>query len=100
MIVAFQTIVDQGGQPSPEELAAGISTALVTTFWGLIVGIPAVAAAALIRNRVEGLVTEAMVEADHLIGRFRPGGGKKKAGGEPAERGERPAPASPQPRAE
>ncbi len=100
MIVAFQTIVEQGGQPSPEELAAGISTALVTTFWGLIVGIPAVAAAALIRNRVEGLVTEAMVEADQLIGRFRPGGGKKKAGGEPAERGERPAPASPKPRAE
>ena len=76
MIVAFNEIVEAGGNPNPEDLAAGISTALVTTFWGLIVGIPAVAAAALVRNRIEALVTEAMIEAEGLIGRFRTGGKK------------------------
>jgi len=100
MIVAFQTIVDQGGKPQPADLAAGISTALVTTFWGLIVGIPAVAAAALIRNRIDGLVTEAMVEAEGLISRFRGAGSGKKSssGGSSSSRSEKPA--SPKPKAE
>ncbi len=94
MIVAFWTIVDAGGQPKPAELAAGISTALVTTFWGLVVGIPAVAAAALIRARIEALITESMIEAEALIGRFRPGGAKKTPGKSAA------APATPKPKAE
>jgi biopolymer transport protein ExbB len=70
MIEAFNTIRARGN-PSPEDLAGGISTALVTTFWGLVVGIPAVAAYALLRNRLEALVTEAMVEADALVNRVR-----------------------------
>lgn len=81
MIVAFQQIVDAGGQPNPADLAAGISTALVTTFWGLIVGIPAVAAAALIRNKVDALTVEAMIRAEELIGQFRPGAKKGAASG-------------------
>lgn len=84
MIVAFNDIVEAGGNPNPEELAAGISTALVTTFWGLVVGIPAVAAAALVRNRIEALITEAMLEAEGLIGRFRTGGGRKSGKAEAA----------------
>ena len=71
MIVTFQAIEQTGGRPDVAQLAGGISTALVTTFWGLLVGIPATAAAALIRSRIESLVTEAMAEADTLIGRFR-----------------------------
>src|SRR5690606_6952330 len=43
MIVAFREIVRAGGTPDPVSLAAGIGTALVTTFWGLIVAIPALA---------------------------------------------------------
>lgn len=77
MIVAFEQIVAAAGKPSPTDLAAGISTALVTTFWGLIVGIPAVAAVALIRNKIDGLTTEAMIEAETLLGRFKPGAAKK-----------------------
>lgn len=99
MIVAFQTIVDSGGKPSPGELAAGISTALVTTFWGLIVGIPAVASAALIRNRIEGLITEAMVEAEGLIGRFRTAGSGKKSSSSKPSRSDKPS-ASPKPKSE
>jgi biopolymer transport protein ExbB len=72
MIAAFYTIVDKGGTPDPAELAAGVGTALVTTFWGLIVGIPAVAAVALIRAKIDGLTVETMVRVEGLISRFRP----------------------------
>lgn len=77
MIVAFYQIVEKGGQPDPAELAGGISTALVTTFWGLIVGIPAVAAAALIRNKIDANTVETMIRSEELIGQFRPA--KKKS---------------------
>ncbi len=73
MITAFEQIVQAGGQPKPAQLAAGISTALVTTFWGLVVGIPAIAGAALLRNRAEALTTEATLRVQHLIGQLRPG---------------------------
>lgn len=104
MIVAFNEIVEAGGSPNPEDLAKGISTALVTTFWGLVVGIPAVAAAALVRNRIEGLITQSMLEAEGLIGRFRTGGGRKSgraaaAGGRSGESAKSESP-RPKPQAE
>jgi biopolymer transport protein ExbB len=77
MIVAFQTLVESGGQPDPGKLAAGISVALVTTFWGLLVGIPALTAFAIFRNRVDGLTTECAITADELIAVFRPGAGRQ-----------------------
>jgi biopolymer transport protein ExbB len=73
MIAAFYTIVDKGGQPNPADLASGIATALVTTFWGLVVGIPAVAAVALIRARIDANTVECMMQAETLIGQFAPG---------------------------
>lgn len=72
MILAFHSIVAAGGRPSPVDLAAGIGTALVTTFWGLIIAIPSVAVYALIRNNVDALTSEAMLEAQDLVNRFRP----------------------------
>ncbi|MFM7262096.1 MAG: MotA/TolQ/ExbB proton channel family protein, partial [bacterium] len=51
MIVAFQTIASTGGAADPVLLAGGIGTALVTTFWGLLIAIPATSAYALVRNR-------------------------------------------------
>ena len=87
MIVAFNVIVEVGGQPDPAELADGISTALVTTFWGLIVGIPAVAAAALIRNRIDGMMVEVILQAEALIRPFSPSARKSaKGGGESSSR--------------
>ena len=91
MIGAFYTIVDLGGQPQPADLAAGIATALVTTFWGLIVGIPAVAAVALLRSKIDGQTVEAMVQVEQLISRFRP---TKKPQPAAAAAGPRPAGAS------
>ncbi len=72
MIVAFQSIAQSGGNADPVLLAGGIGTALVTTFWGLLVAIPALAAYATIRNRIDNLATESSLEAQSLVERFRP----------------------------
>ena len=60
MIVAFQTVSASGGQADPALLAGGIGTALVTTFWGLIVAIPALLAYAMVRNWIDALMAEAL----------------------------------------
>ncbi|MFG0253111.1 MAG: MotA/TolQ/ExbB proton channel family protein [Phycisphaerales bacterium JB038] len=73
MILAFQTIVAAGGTPSPKMLAAGIGTALTTTFWGLIVAIPALSGYALLRNKIDALTSEADAIAEEIVTHFRPG---------------------------
>lgn len=70
MIVAFREIVRAGGTPDPVSLAAGIGTALVTTFWGLIVAIPALAGYALLRNAIEGHALGALRQAEQVIDRI------------------------------
>jgi biopolymer transport protein ExbB len=60
MIVAFQAVAASGGQADPALLAGGIGTALVTTFWGLIVAVPALLAYALLRNRVDAVLADAL----------------------------------------
>ncbi|HMN94870.1 MAG TPA: MotA/TolQ/ExbB proton channel family protein [Phycisphaerales bacterium] len=67
MILAFRAVVIAGGNADPVLLAAGIGTALVTTFWGLVVAIPALSAYAMIRNRVDELTTEAQVQVERLV---------------------------------
>lgn len=74
MILAFQKLVEAGGKPDPVALAAGISTALVTTFWGLVVAIPALAAYALIRNKIDALSTDGMIMTEDLLQPFKPSG--------------------------
>jgi len=73
MIQVFFKIVEVGGMPKPEQLAEGIGVALVTTLLGLAVAIPALAAYAVFRNRVDSLTSEAMVASQDLISNFRPG---------------------------
>ncbi|MFG0258378.1 MAG: MotA/TolQ/ExbB proton channel family protein [Phycisphaerales bacterium JB043] len=72
MILAFQEIVASGGTPDPVGLAAGIGTALTTTFWGLVVAIPALAGHAFLRNGIDALTAEAALEAEDLVNHFRP----------------------------
>ena len=72
MIRTFSTIVEQGGSPDPKALAGGISIALVTTFWGLLVAIPALSIFHLMRNRIDGLLAECAVEAETIIQFFKP----------------------------
>jgi biopolymer transport protein ExbB len=72
MILAFHAIVVAGGNADPVLLAGGIGTALTTTFWGLIIAIPALSSYALIRNRIDELTTEATRTAEELLNEFRP----------------------------
>ena len=61
-----------GGNADPVLLAGGIGTALVTTFWGLLVAIPATSAYAMIRNRTIAASDEALAEVDAMLAQFRP----------------------------
>ena len=80
MILAFQSIVSTGGNADPVLLAGGIGTALVTTFWGLVVAIPALAGYAVLRGRLDAALAEALSEAENLVERFRPKTGTEKSG--------------------
>jgi biopolymer transport protein ExbB len=71
MIVAFQTIAASGGAADPAMLAGGIGTALVTTFWGLVIAIPALAAYATLRNGVDAASREAEDAAIAILAPFR-----------------------------
>lgn len=72
MILAFQAIVVAGGNADPVLLAGGIGTALTTTFWGLVVAIPALSGYAVVRNRVDALTAEAALAAEEIVNQFRP----------------------------
>ncbi|WP_231956304.1 MotA/TolQ/ExbB proton channel family protein [Posidoniimonas polymericola] len=63
MIFAFQEVAATEGAARAAELAGGIYQALVTTVGGLLVAIPSLAAFAVFRNRVDGLVSEAAAAA-------------------------------------
>jgi biopolymer transport protein ExbB len=67
MIKLFNAIVVSGGQPQPVQLAEGISLALVTTFWGLLIAIPSVAVHGIFRSRIESLAGKAVVENEQLL---------------------------------
>ncbi len=76
MILAFWALVDivqKGGMTDAAQLAAGIMYALGTTFWGLLVAIPALAAFSWFRSRIDALTDETAMAADELIEVFRPG---------------------------
>lgn len=72
IIFAFRVFVSMGGRASPALLAGGIGTALVATFWGLVVAIPALAGYSILRNKVDQLSTEAITSAEELLKQFRP----------------------------
>ncbi len=73
IIVAFARLVAAGGKPDPGALAGGISTALVTTFWGLVIAMPALAAYSMIRNKIDEYTTEGLLMSEDLIRPFKPG---------------------------
>jgi biopolymer transport protein ExbB len=73
MIELFGAIVTAGGQPQPVQLAHGISVALVTTFWGLLIAIPALSVYGIFRNRIEAIVNEAISEGENALTKIRSG---------------------------
>lgn len=72
MIGLFASIREAGGMPEPARIADDISVALVTTFWGLLVAIPALTIFALFRNRIDVLTAECANAADRLLAPFKP----------------------------
>jgi biopolymer transport protein ExbB len=72
MIKLFDAIVTTGGQPRPAHLAEGMSIALVTTFWGLLIAIPAVTLHGIFRNRIEQLLSDATLRAEDILSQLAP----------------------------
>jgi biopolymer transport protein ExbB len=66
MIQAFAEFTVKAN-PTPAEFAPSISEALVTTFFGLCVAIPALSAYAWFRNRIDELVAETALVAEQVI---------------------------------
>jgi biopolymer transport protein ExbB len=72
MVSSFKKIADNPGvAPKPDQLASGISTALVTTLIGLWIAIPAILFFQLFRNWLEEINSEASEESGRLLGRFQ-----------------------------
>ncbi len=80
MILAFQAIVVAGGNADPVLLAGGIGTALTTTFWGLVVAIPALSGYAVVRNKIDALTAEATLAVVEMVNQFRPKPPRPSAG--------------------
>ncbi len=67
MIKLFNSIVVASGQPRPEQMADGISVALVTTFWGLLIAIPALVVHSIFGNRIESIAQQAASQAEMIL---------------------------------
>lgn len=97
MIVAFQDIVAKMGEMNIVEAAAdGISVALLTTCFGLIVGIPAFVAFNYFTGVINRFVLEVEESATELIEAvtLQLALAGKSAGGEDSQSAERPVPAT------
>ncbi len=81
MIGAFSTI-SSGGMGRPELLAGDIGEALITTATGLVIGIPAMIAYFILKNRLGNQILATTQTAndliDHLVGEISPGNGNKE----------------------
>lgn len=67
MITAFMTIQDLQGAANPSDLAGGIWEALITTAFGLIVGIPALGFYNYFQNAVKKLVGDMETVANDVV---------------------------------
>jgi biopolymer transport protein ExbB len=67
MIQAFMTIQDLAGAANPSDLAGGIWEALITTAFGLIVGIPALAFYNYFLSAIKRLVGEIEIVANDVV---------------------------------
>ena len=71
MVAAFMLIAQQDTAPKPNELAVGISQALVTTLIGLWLAIPAIACYGLLKNWLQRFNMEVDDESMRLMSRFQ-----------------------------
>lgn len=71
IIKALHELGVSRGQPRPDQLAEHISVALIATFWGLMVAIPALAVHGFIRTRIESLVGQAAESVETVLRSIR-----------------------------
>lgn len=86
MIRAFNEMQATHGAYKTEDLAGGISLALVNTFLGLGLAIIGLGFYAICRNRVDRLTVEARASAIQMLEYFRPAASAAGAGSVAAER--------------
>lgn len=67
MIASFRLLGEAQGSARPDELALGISQALVTTCMGLIVAVPLMFFYALFRNRITRIGNEAAAVGEKML---------------------------------
>lgn len=73
MILLFAEINASNTFPPARVVADRIAIALITTFWGLAVAIPALSIHAIFRNRIDVLTAECALAAEHILAVFKPG---------------------------
>lgn len=69
MIASFSVIAISGSSLDPGQVAGGISEALVLTFEGVLLSVPAIYFYALFRNKISSISTATMLAADEMIRR-------------------------------
>jgi biopolymer transport protein ExbB len=67
MMESFNVIASSEGAAKPFQLADSISKALVTTWLGLVVAIPAMLAFSFFRNKIDSLVSECGKRVEHIL---------------------------------
>jgi len=67
MIGAFNTIADSNEAAKPGDLAGDIGKALITTWLGLVVAIPAMIAFSFFRNKIDTIVSECGKRVDRVL---------------------------------
>ena len=67
MVRSFSVIAISNTTPKPSKLAAGISTALVTTIVGLAIAIPAIAAFNILKNIIARRILEVGIVSEGLM---------------------------------
>jgi len=85
MIASFNVIARGVGTLDPQEVAGGISQALVLTLLGVGLSVPAIYFYALFRNRVSMISVTTMVRADQFLRHFAHAARAKGAGPAPAQ---------------
>jgi biopolymer transport protein ExbB len=70
MIASFSVIAMSDTQLKASQVAEGISEALLLTFEGVALSVPAIYFFSMFRNRVSFISTQAMLEADQILRHF------------------------------
>jgi biopolymer transport protein ExbB len=78
MIMLFAEIHAADTFPGARIVADRIAVALITTFWGLAVAIPALSIYAVFRNRIDVLTAECALAVEHILSVFKPSATSQK----------------------